>query len=263
MSEQPARIFIVDDEPPARLRLKALLADIADAYPNIVAGEAENGKEALEKLRDAPADVVLIDIRMPEMDGIDLAIHLRRFDPPPAIVFVTAYDQYAVKAFDLNAADYLLKPARAPRLLAALRKASHSRPLAEALLKSLAPEGRKHLASIERGRVLLVPLPDILYLKAELKYVTARTREREFLLEESLTHLEHEFALRFVRIHRNCLVAREAIAGFERAAENETEAHWLILLRGVSDKLAVSRRQWPLVKAAVAEAGRHKDRDNP
>ena len=108
----------------------------------------------------------------------------------------------------------------------------------------------------ERGRILLVPVADILYLKAELKYVTARTREREYLLDESLTHLEQEFASRFVRVHRNCLVAREAIAGFEKSTAEDGETHWSVLLAGLGEKLPVSRRQWSTVKAAFAGEGR-------
>jgi two-component system response regulator AlgR len=250
------RVFIVDDEAPARLRLKALLADIAAEVPNELVGEAANGVEALARLAETPADVALVDIRMPQMDGIELARHLAGADPAPAVVFATAYDQYAVQAFELNAVDYLVKPVRAQRLAAALERARRAAPLARETLARLAPEARRHLSVPERGRILLVPVAEILYLKAELKYVTARTSEREFLLDESLTHLEQEFASRFVRVHRNCLVAREAIAGFERSAAEDGEAHWLVLLAGLGEKLPVSRRQWPAVKAAFAGEGR-------
>ena len=260
MNERPLRIFIVDDEAPARLRLKALAADIAQTLPNVLAGEAANGREAIERLQSAPADVVLIDIRMPQMDGIELARHLARLSPAPAIVFVTAYDQYAVSAFEVNAADYLLKPVRAARLEAALRKAATAPPPTEDALLRLSGAGRRHLASFERGRLLLVPVADILYLKAELKYVTARTCEREFLVEDPLTRLEEEFAGQFIRIHRNCLVARCAIMGFERADDAGAESHWRLLLRGFDGKLAVSRRQWPAVKGAIQEAAREPRR---
>ncbi|MFA7281295.1 MAG: LytTR family DNA-binding domain-containing protein, partial [Sterolibacterium sp.] len=171
----------------------------------------------------------------------------------PPVIFVTAYDQYAVQAFDLNAIDYLLKPVRAQRLLAALKKLPASLP-SLAALRSLAPQGRTHLHSTERGRILLVPLNEILFLRAELKYVTAQTHEREYLIEESLTHLEEEFAERFIRSHRNCLVAREAIIGVERD-NSAQENHWRILLRGLSETLPVSRRQWPLIKALLKEEG--------
>jgi len=253
------RVFIVDDEAPARARIKALLADIAAEVPNQLVGEAANGIEALARLADSPADVALVDIRMPQMDGIEFARHLAGAEQPPAVVFTTAYDQYAVQAFELNAVDYLVKPVRAQRLAAALQKARRAAPLAREMLARLAPEARRHLSVSERGRILLVPVADILYLKAELKYVTARTREREFLLDESLTHLEQELALRFVRVHRNCLVAREAIAGFEKSAAEDGETHWSVLLAGLQETLPVSRRQWPTVKAAFAGEGRGHD----
>jgi len=253
---EPLRVFIVDDEAPARARLRALLEDIAAELPTELVGEAANGVEALERLADASADVALVDIRMPQMDGVGLARHLAAAGNAPAVVFTTAYDQYAVQAFELNEVDYLVKPVRAQRLAAALEKARRAAPTARETLARLAPEARRHLSVSERGRILLVPVSDILYLKAELKYVTARTREREHLLDESLSHLEQEFASRFVRVHRNCLVAREAIAGFEKSAAEDGETHWSVLLTGLEERLPVSRRQWPTVKAAFAGEGR-------
>lgn len=261
-SAVPLRLLIVDDEAPARARMRDLLGDINGEVPNIVVGEAADGLEALEFLSRTPApvvDVALVDIRMPRLDGIGLAQQLmvRPAGTAPAIIFTTAYDEYAVRAFDLNAIDYLLKPVRASRLLTALNKLPRGNDAAA--LHRLSPGGRTHLHSNERGRIQLIPLADILYLRAELKYVTARTREREFLVEEPLSHLEEEFGERFVRIHRNCLVAREAIAGVERAAGeggdgNEgSEARWMVLLRDFPEKLPVSRRQWSQVKALLRE----------
>lgn len=247
------KVLLVDDERPARGRLRAVLADIAAQVPNEVTGEAANGIEALDLLAGSEADVVLVDIRMPRMDGIELARHLGKLERPPAVIFLTAYDQYALQAFELNAVDYLLKPVRAERLASALEKARRTGPFAKGVLEKLASEGRKHLSCTERGRILLIPVNTILYLKAELKYVTARTAEREYLLEESLTQLENEFPQRFVRVHRNCLVARESIAGFERDSGSDGETHWLALVKGVADKLPISRRQWPSVKSAFAE----------
>ncbi len=255
-STAPLRVFIVDDEAPARNRLRVLLIDVMTQMPNQIVGEAEHGAQALEMLPQAGADVVLVDIRMPVMDGIELARHLLKIDHPPAVVFTTAYDQYAVQAFELNAVDYLLKPVRAQRLVGALNKAQARGPLPSATLREVAPQARRHLSCNERGRILLVPVAAITYLKAELKYVTARTSGRDFVLEESLTQLEQEFGERFVRIHRSCLVAREAIAGFERAAAEDTDAHWLVLLKDSEEKLPVSRRQWPAVRAALAETAR-------
>jgi two-component system response regulator AlgR len=256
MPNAPLRILIVDDEPLARERLRTLLADLAPQLPNEVVGEAGNGLLALDCLRERTADVVLADIRMPGMDGIELASHLGRLVQPPALIFTTAYDNYAVQAFDLDAIDYLLKPVRAQRLLAALNKLPARRPeaaLIDGLGRQLRGGGRRHLSCHERGRLLLVPVDEILYFRAELKYVTARTVDREYLLDESLTRLESEFAERFVRLHRAVLVARAALAGFEKAAGDDAEAYGWALLRGVPEKLPVSRRQWALARAAAGE----------
>ena len=242
------RVVIVDDEAPARSRLRDLLVDCAAKVPLEVIGEAANGREALELLQGQDADVVLLDIRMPEMDGVELATHLLKLPDPPAVVFITAYDEYAVKAFELNAIDYLMKPIRASRLAEALAKARAIAPLRADLLRGLSDAPRQHLSVTEGGKVYLVPMADILYFKAELKYVTIRTAQREYLIEESLTRLEQEYAKRFVRIHRNCLVSRDAIVGFERLSSAESDAHWVVLLRGLTEKLAISRRQQHIVR---------------
>jgi len=244
MSERAAvRAVIVDDEAPARSRLRDLLSDCAQTHPVDVVGEAGNGMEALAILNETPVDLVLLDIRMPEMDGIELAQHLQRLPTPPAVVFTTAYDAYAIKAFELHAVDYLLKPIRASRLLEALSRLPPPTAPSPDALGQLASGPRRHLSVQERGKVVLIPIGDVIYLKAELKYVTLRTREREYLVDESLTRLEEEFGSQFVRIHRNCLVAREHVAGFEREATETGDGGWLALLRGVPERLPVSRRQ--------------------
>lgn len=252
---EPLKILVVDDEPLARDRLRELLVDISIQFPSTVVGEAGNGVAALEFLRDHAVDVVLADIRMPRMDGIELAGHLGAFPAPPAVIFTTAYDNYAVQAFDLNAVDYLLKPVRAQRLLVALQKLQAAPPADRELLASVGRAvrggGRTHLSCLERGRLLLVPVAEVLYFKADLKYVTARTVDREYLLDEALTHLEGEFAERFIRLHRAVLVARTALAGFEKAAGDDAEAYGWALLRGVPDKLPVSRRQWAPARSAL------------
>jgi two-component system response regulator AlgR len=253
-SSAPLKILIVDDEPLARSRLRELLADIAQQVPTEVVAEAGNGLIALEILREQPVDVVLADIRMPSMDGIELASHLGRLPSPPAVIFTTAYDNYAVQAFDLNAVDYLLKPVRAQRLLAALQKvpAQHPDPtLLAGIGQEIRGAGRTHLSCHERGRLLLVPVSEVLYFKADLKYVTARTVDREYLLDEALTHLETEFAERFIRLHRAVLVAKPALAGFEKGQSEDADAYGWALLRGVPEKLPVSRRQWVPAKAIV------------
>jgi len=256
---EPIRILLVDDEAPARARLRDLLADLAEEIPTRVVAEAADGIAALRAL-EAPAtgavDLALVDIRMPRMDGIEFARHLQGLAATgvatPAVVFVTAFDQYAVKAFELAAVDYLLKPVRAARLAEALKKVQ-PKILPADMLRELTPGGRHHLSCTERGKILLVPVDDILFLKAELKYVTARTREREYLLEESLNHLEEEFGERFLRVHRNCLVARRAIAGCEKKSADDGESHWNVLLHGVAESLPVSRRQWPQIKSLLKE----------
>ena len=245
----PLSIMIVDDEAPARRRLRELLEDAAPELANKVVAEAADGIQAIASLETlAAVDVVLVDIRMPNMDGIEFARHLGQLAQPPAVIFVTAYDSYAVEAFELNAIDYLVKPVRANRLAAALQKVRHSRPVAPQVLAQLQQGARTHLSCHERGRLLLIPVSDIVYLKADLKYVTARTVSREYLLDESLTHLEEEFSERFIRLHRSALAAKDAIAGFEKGAPDDGDNQWQALLRGIPEKLPVSRRQWPLVK---------------
>ena len=251
MDSQALDVLIVDDEAPARERLRDLLGDIAGDQPTRIVGMAGNGIEALRLLETLQADLLLVDIRMPAMDGIEFAQHASRLDPPPRIIFITAYDEYAVQAFELNAVDYLLKPVRADRLANALEKVRRVAPVSREQLDRVA-EPRGHLTCSERGRIHLIPIEDVLYLKAELKYVTARTADREFLLEESLVKLEEEFPERFVRIHRNCLVARAAVTGFERiTADDGGEGHWAVRLIGAGEILPISRRQWASARAAL------------
>jgi len=245
--ELALRVFIVEDEPPARNRLKDLLNDCNSQLPLDIVGEAGNGREALDKLAEIPTDVVLVDIRMPQMDGIELAQHLNKLPKPPVIIFTTAYDAYAIKAFELHAIDYLLKPIRLGRLFEALKRARDAVPVQTEVLRDLLPEPRKNLSIHERGKIHLIPVEQILYLRAELKYITVRTAEREYLAEESLNALEKEFSARFIRIHRNCLIAKEAIAGFEKGGE-EGESGWMVRLKGLDELLSISRRQQHIVK---------------
>ncbi|HEY7657809.1 MAG TPA: LytTR family DNA-binding domain-containing protein [Burkholderiales bacterium] len=256
MSEaKPMRVAIVDDEAPARSRLRELLADCERDLPLTVVGEAASGPEAIELLAAEAADVVLLDVRMPEMDGIEVAQHLQKLERPPAVVFATAYDAYAIRAFEVHAVDYLLKPIRLARLKEALgRAAAAPRP---EVLDAIARTARTHLSAQERGRVHLIPVKDVIYLKAELKYVTVRTAEREYLIEEALTKLEEEFGERFVRAHRNCLVARAAVRGFERTMK-EGEPQWEVLLEGVEERIAISRRQQHIVRE-FGKAGRDSE----
>jgi two-component system, LytTR family, response regulator AlgR len=248
MANHPLRVLIVDDEAPARNRVRDLLSDCALKLSLEIAGEAENGRSALEMVQQCEPDVVLLDIRMPEIDGLEVAQHMQRLDDPPAVIFTTAYDAYALKAFEVHAVDYLVKPIRLNRLFAALSRVRSITPLRLDVLRELKPEARTHLSVNERGRIHLIPVAEIVFLKAELKYVTVRTAEREFLLEESLAKLEQEFLGRFVRIHRNCLVAKDAIRGFDRETEPDGEGHWVVVLKNIAEKLAVSRRQQHIVR---------------
>ena len=260
-------ILIVDDEPVARSRLRELLADLAPEFPVRVVGEAANAPEALSQIELNHPQIVLLDIQMPGMTGIELARHVsarsQSTEHPrvmPQIIFVTAFDEFAVDAFEVRAIDYLLKPVRAPRLLEALKKAlarlpEDNRESIDELARATNTR-RRHLSVHERGRVILVPLEEVVYLKAELKYITVRTRERELLIEESLTSLEDEFSDRFVRIHRNALVARPSIAGFERVSpvgeSDGGDPFWQVVLRDIPERLPVSRRQWSTVKTMVS-----------
>ena len=247
------RVLIVDDEALARARLRDLLADCGQTVPAVVVGEAANGREALAAVCDLKPDVLLLDIRMPEIDGIETAEHLLKLDAPPAVIFTTAYDNYALKAFEVNAIDYLLKPIRDERLVAALEKAQAMTATRLEALKAAAGKARTHLSITDRGRIVLVPVVEVVYLKAELKYVTVRTAEKEYLIEESLSRLEQEFGERFVRVHRNCLVARAFVTGFQRVSDASEEGEhagsgWAVTLRGVTETLPVSRRQHHVIK---------------
>ncbi len=260
------RLFIVDDEAPARTRLKTLLSDIATECPHQLVGEASNAQAALDGIAATRPDIVLLDVQMPGMTGIELASHLTRNEASsPAVIFVTAYDEYAFKAFEVHALDYLLKPVRASRLaeaigrVSALRAQALSQAGAIANARKTLSSARQHFSVQERGRLLLVPVVDVIYLKAELKYVTLRTRTQDYLIEESLTSIEEELAVSFVRVHRNALVARNAIIGVERGTHavdsdgegDKVQESWQVILRDVDDRLPVSRRQWPVVKALV------------
>lgn len=252
------KILIVDDEPPARARLAQLLGDARDQVPLEIAGEADGGFAALAAVERLAPDVVLLDIHMPDMAGLEVARHLAAREVRPAVIFVTAFDEHALAAFEVQALDYLLKPVRLERLVAALTRVQRLRPhepkLAQ-VARSLA-SARSHLTVSERGKMILVPVDDIVYLRAELKYVTIRTATREYLTEESLTSLEGEFGARFVRIHRNALVARKSILGFQRVkggvdGDDGAEGRWEVLLKELPERLPISRRQWPTVKAAA------------
>jgi two-component system response regulator AlgR len=252
------RILLVDDEAPARVRLREILADCEADLPNEIVGEAASGMQALQMLPDCGAQLALVDIHMPGMSGIEFARHLQGLENPPGVIFVTAHDQYAVQAFEVNAIDYLLKPVRAVRLVAALAKFTGGGGPGREQLERADPGPRRYFSSVERGRVHLIPVDEVLYLKAELKYVTVRTREREFLIEDSLNQIEQESKGRFIRVHRSCLVAANMIRGAERLPSGQREedakeegGQWAVRLEGYPEPIPVSRRQWSAVKALV------------
>ena len=239
------KVLIVDDEALARSRLRTLLGDCTDPQVEIV-GEAGNAVQAMEQLQRTPADVVLLDIHMPGMDGVALAGHLRAMQPQPAVVFVTAHAEHAVAAFELEAADYLTKPVRLERLQQALQKAQRLRG-AEAEPQGLG----ESLIIQERGRSERVALADVIYLKAELKYITVRTSEKEHIFDGALSDLEQKYAHLFVRVHRNALVARRRVRAVEKHNDPVEGEGWMVRLDGVDERLAVSRRQLAAVREAL------------
>lgn len=246
---QPMHILIVDDEALARSRLRTLLGDCAERHTVL---EAANAAEALGHLRPTDGrgvDAVLLDIHMPGQDGLALAHTLRTLLHPPAIVFVTAHADHAVSAFELDAADYLTKPVRLERLQQALAKVQRS---ARQPLPAAAPLDGEALLIQDRGRTERVPLAEVLYLKAEQKYVTVRTAARSYVLDGSLAELEVRHADRFMRIHRNALVARRALRALEKHYDAEEGDGWAVRLHGLTEVLAVSRRQVAAVRDALA-----------
>jgi two-component system response regulator AlgR len=245
----PLQVLIVDDEPLARLRLGALLRECAEPACT-VAGEAGDPASALAWLASHDCDVVLLDIQMPGASGLELASSLRSSGRAAAIVFVTAHAEHALQAFELAATDYLTKPVRRDRLQQALQRVAAQRSAPAAA----APADEPVLVVTDRGRVVRVPLSAVLYLKAELKYVTLRTATHTYLLDESLTELEPRLGDRFIRVHRNALVARAAVRALQRRAgspgdgEADGAEGWAVRLEPVDEWLAVSRRQLSSVR---------------
>jgi len=230
------KVLIVDDEPPARERLRSLLAEIGDTE---IVGEAGTGIEALGQATTLSPDVVLLDVRMPGMDGIEAARHLSTLEEPPAVIFTTAYDQYAVNAFETQAVGYLLKPIRKEKLAAALLQAGRlTRPQLQRIAAAAKAERRTHIAARHREGLRLIPLEEVQYFLAEQKYTTVRHLRGEDLIEDSLRALEEELAPDFVRIHRNALVAVRHLDRIERNADGQ----YFVRLRGSEASLAVSRR---------------------
>jgi two-component system response regulator AlgR len=235
--QEPLRVLIVDDEPPARERLRRLLEEIPDV---VVAGEAANGREALELCASLDPDVVLLDVRMPGMDGIEAARHLGALEDPPAVIFTTAYDEHAVEAFEAHAVGYLLKPVRQEKLARALHHAARvlGTQLARVAEQSQLGRRRAQICARLGEQLRLIPLDDVYYFMAGQKYVTVRHRGGSDLIDEPLRALAAEFAPEFVRVHRNALVAVRAVSTLER----DGDGHYLVRLRDCEETLPVSRR---------------------
>jgi len=246
MSALERQLLIVDDEAPARERLARLVEDLPEWS---VAGACATGAEAIAHVQALRPSVVLLDIRMPGMNGIEVARHLSTLEFPPAVVFTTAYDEYALEAFDSRAVGYLLKPVRRDRLVAALTHASR---LSDGTLRQLGAAAggfreREHIAARARDELRLIPVGEIAYFRAEQKYVTVRHTAGEDLIEESLRSLEEEFGERFVRVHRSVLVAVAHVDALERAADGGYQ----VRLRGTGECLGVSRRQIAELKSRL------------
>ena len=260
------RVLLVDDEDLARLRLRGLVHDSVEPKASVV-GEAANAAQALAWLAEHRCDLLLLDVQMPGRDGMQLAAELTRLPEPPAVVFVTAHAQHAQHAFDVDAVDYLTKPVRRERLHAALQRVAQrlalrrdAAPAASAAAAGAADD-TPAIVVTDRGRVLRVPLAEVLYFKAELKYVTLRTADRSYVLDEALSDLEQRLGERFLRVHRNALVARAAVRALERRAiagegDEEGGEGWAVRMAPVDEWLAVSRRQVAAVREALVAAGR-------
>jgi two-component system, LytTR family, response regulator AlgR len=242
------QVLIVDDEPLARSRLRTLLAGCS-APAACAAAEAGNATQAMEMLGRLPVDAVLLDVHMPGADGLALARALRSLPQPPAVVFVTAYAEHAVAAFELEAVDYLTKPVRLERLQIALQKVERLVQAGGAATAEAAPE---ILVIQDRGRTERVPLAEVLYFKAELKYITVRTAARSYILDASLSELEERHEAQFLRVHRNALVARRAVRALEKHYDAEEGEGWALRLNGIDELLAVSRRRLSAVREALA-----------
>lgn len=261
------RVLLVDDEALARVRLRSLLAECSDPCAEVLA-EAATADEALAWLAVHDCDLVLLDIHMPGDSGLRLAQQLPQGRTAPVIVFVTAHAEHALQAFELDAADYLTKPVRRDRLQVALQRVAQRRGAGaerpQTPVDEPQPEGRRRddpvIVVSDMGRKIRVPLEQVVYLKAELKYVTLRTATHTYVLDDALTDLEQRLGARFLRVHRNALVARRAMQALERRLlpgdEGEGAAEgWVVRVAPVGEWLTVSRRQVAAVREAIAEGG--------
>ena len=243
------RVLLVDDEALARARLRMLLADCHAPAADIVA-EVGDAAQAMIAIKQQEFDVVLLDVRMPGMDGVKLAQAIAALPQPPAVVFVTAHAEHAVQAFDVAAVDYLTKPVRLQRLQQALQKVEL---IAQSKQGQTTDFPADALIIQDRGHTERIPLAEVLYLKAELKYVTVRTATHSYIFDGALSELEEKYAAHFMRIHRNALIARRAVRALEKHYDAEEGDGWALRLNGIPEVLAVSRRQLSAVREAIAQ----------
>jgi two-component system, LytTR family, response regulator AlgR len=247
-------VLIVDDELLARKRLRTLLGDCTNPAVT-VGGEAKNTIEALALLQEVQFDAVLLDIRMPGDDGLTLARSLKTLANQPAIVFITAHAEHAVEAFELTATDYLTKPVRLERLQIALQKVELLRQSIRRLEPNITPVLSNEVLIIQdRGVTERLPLTEVLYLKAELKYISVRTALKTHILEGSLSELEARYPTNFLRVHRNALVATHAIRALEKHLDPDEGECWAVRLSGIDELLMVSRRQLAAVREVISKA---------
>ena len=240
------KILITDDEALARNRLREMLKELG----HLVVGEAANGEQALQLCETLQPDVILLDIRMPVMNGLEAARHLQKMRNPPAVIFTTAYDQHALQAFEMNAIDYLLKPVRKERLSQSLLKATR---LNAVIIEQVSAgyEARTHICARGHNRISLIPVDEIIFFMADQKYISVITHEAEILIEESLKSLEHEFTQSFLRIHRSTLVATDHIVSLEKSSEG---GHFIVL-KDTDKVLDVSRRHVASVRKVIRGMG--------
>ncbi len=238
------KILLVDDETLARDRLRRLLSDDES---HVVVGEAANGMQAVQLCSELAPDLVLLDIRMPGMDGLETARHFLDLAEPPAVIFCTAYEEHAIQAFDLQAVGYLLKPVRRENLLTALVKSERLNRVQIAALQGQDDSRRTHISARTHKGIELIPVQDVHYFQADQKYVTVRYSGGEVIVDETLRELEDEFGELFLRVHRNALVARTAVLGLAK----DRDGHAQLKIKNVDEVISVSRRHLPSIRKAL------------
>jgi len=240
------KLLVVDDEPLAQQRMKQLLQELPEVEAVTL---ASNGVEAIEVCQQIQPDVVLMDIRMPAMDGLEAAQHIGRLQKAPAVIFTTAYDEYALEAFKVHAVDYLLKPVRQQKLAESLKRACQLNKAQLAALKSQPNAGRSNITARISGNIKLIPVSEVLYFMAEQKYVTVKHLNGETIIEDTLKELQVEFESMFLRVHRNALVAKKYITGIHK----DSSGHAFVTLNGDDKMLEISRRHLSAVKKLISQ----------